>query len=74
MWKVQHSTILEGKGDLILSRKGFIKLTPKPRRVSCIFLFPCHVFSCGPYVMGLRYIKHFREPLRLTHDSFHVDI
>ena len=74
MWKVQHSTILEGLGDLILSRKGFIKLIPKPGRVSSICVFPCQVFSCDPYAMGLRYIKHFRGPLRLTNDRFHVDI
>ena len=64
--------ILEGLKDLILSRKGFTKLTPEAGRVSSIFLFPFHVFWCPPYAMGLRYHKHFRGPLRLTNDSFQI--
>ena len=40
MWKVQNSIILEGLEYPILSRKGFVKVTPKAGRVSSTFLLP----------------------------------
>ena len=74
MWKVQNSTILEGLEYLILSRKGFVKVTPKAGRVSSTFLLPPELIWCSPYARGLRYHQPFRGHVRLTNDNFHGHI
>ena len=72
MWKVQNCTILEGLEYPILSRKGFVKITPKAGRVSSTFLLPPELMS--PHARGLRYHQPFRGHVRLTNDNFHAHV
>ena len=74
MWKVQHCTILDGLEYPILSRKGFVKVTPIAGRVSSTFLLPTELILCPPYARGLRYHQPFRGHVRLTNDNFHVHV
>ena len=74
MWKVQNSTILEGLEYPILSRKGFVKVTPKAGRVLSIFLLPLDLIWCPPYARVLRYHQPFRGHLRLTDYNFHTHV
>ena len=55
MWKVQNYTILEGLEYPILSRKAFVKVTPKAGRVSSTCLLPPGLIWCPPFARGLRY-------------------
>ena len=74
MWKVQNSTILEGLEYLILSRKGFVQVTPKAGRVSTTFLLPSELIWYPPYARGMRYHQPFRGHVRLTNDNFHAHV
>ena len=74
MQKVQNSTILEGLEYPILSRRGFVKVTPKAGRVSSTFLLPPELIWCPPYARGLKYHQPFRGHVRLTNDNFHAHV
>ena len=74
MWKVQNSTILGGLEYPILSRKGFVKVTPKAGRVSSTFLLPLELVWCPSYARDLTYHQPFRGHVRLTDDNIHAHV